>query len=761
MRVPRLSLKRARPSPITLADRARDAGHWELAARHYREALDRNPHNPPIWVQYGHVMKAWGDVAEAERAYRKAIELNPGIADPHLQHFLRKQGGTDKAIAANYQSSAVNPALPTASQLLYAAPQAPSHYIRTIHGTFLCIDKATRRVQHRSEIDETGLPLLYFELEPETKYGFFTTTAPLDRFLCADVVALGGVLPIRRIQYSAKAVAFQHVLYNTFVSAWVDEQSSTNVVWRDEALGWEKFSLHRARCEPFPECYALATAIASLLRGPLSPLFCADEILSCRGADQDALLALCFDRLDMDSFVALVDTIRARLTCHPSSDGLLRRLTELRAASTGDKPFVPECLLQPEDGESKFWVGRVLPDLMAWHRDRNSFIGCDNHVRLDTDLDFLDRLENGLSLGSPGRLYNFLTRFTTEPTQKICAVATARNEGVYLLEWLAYHKSIGVETFFIYSNNNDDGSDALLRRLSEAGAIHWLESIMGDEAAPQYKHYNHALNVLPQILDYQWSIFLDIDEFFVADPHRFVGLTDYIDWQERQPVDAIGFNWVWISSTGSDRWSPDFVRSRFRHRYIGESPFLQQRQGGPDRHIKSIFRPRRFLYCQPHFPVTDWRVTVAVRDSSAYSHLNYYGGEGIEPALLLHPKAEAAWVNHYFYKSAEEFVWKRWRGSGNHKVSSILTPFWMAVFASQKSSSELVYDDRILRCGGAGFQHCYEALLGINGIPEILEEVRYTFCAELKRMKTQLLNDPAFLDHGDELVQSFLNFLRS
>ena len=740
---------RGRPSPITLADLARDVGQWEMAAGHYREALARNPHNPPIWVQYGHVMKQGGHGAEAERAYQKAIELDPGIADPHLQHFLRKQGGTDKAIAANYQSSAVNPALPTASQLLYAAPQAPSHYIRTIHGTFLCIDKATRRVQHRSEIDETGLPLLYFELEPETKYGFFTTTAPLDRFLCADVVALGGVLPIRRIQYSAKAVAFQHVLYNTFVSAWVDEQSSTNVVWRDEALGWEKFSLHRARCEPFPECYALATAIASLLRGPLSPLFCADEILSCRGADQDALLALCFDRLDMDSFVALVDTIRARLTCHPSSDGLLRRLTELRAASTGDKPFVPECLLQPEDGESKFWVGRVLPDLMAWHRDRNLFLGPDHHVRLDTDLNFLQRLERGVSIESTGRLYNFLTRYTTEPSRGVCVVATARNEGVYLLEWLAYHRSIGVETFFIYSNDNNDGSDALLKRLAEAGAIYWLESITDYETVPQQKAYNHALNVLPQILDYRWALFIDLDEFLVIDPDRFTGLLEYVAWQEQQhPVDAIAFNWTFISSAGQNKWSPDFLRSRFTHRC-----------GGPNIHIKSIFRPQRFVSCQPHFPITDWRVPIAMRDSLGYPHLNYYGGEGIEPAFSRHPTAEAAWINHYFFKSAEEFIWKRSRSAGDTTLPNLLTPDQLRAFASQHWSPDLEYDDRILRCGGAGFQDCYDALLTINGIPEILEEVRSAFCTELKRLKTQLLNDPALLDHGDELVQGFLRCL--
>jgi hypothetical protein len=441
-----------------------------------------------------------------------------------------------------------------------------------------------------------------------------------------------------------------------------------------------------------------------------------------------------------------------------AGDGLLRRFVELRAASRSDDPFVPECLLQPDDEESAFWVERALPDLMAWRRDRDRFVGPNHHVRLDTDLDFLDGLfhqyrmsgEPRLSLKSAGRVYNFLARFATAPRRGICIVATARNEGVYLLEWLAYHKSIGVEAFFLYSNNNDDGSDELLRRLSKAGAINWLENIVGEETSPQFKAYNHALNVLPQVLDFRWAIFIDLDEFLVVDPDRFTGLDDYVTWQEQQPVDAIGFNWANIGSSGLNKWSPEFLRNRFT-----------QRVGGPDKHIKSMLRPQRFLYCRVHYPVADWRIPVVMRDSSGYPDLNYYGGVGDERAFSLHPKAEAAWVNHYCTKSAEEFVWRRWRNVGSEKISkSLLTPNWLRAFAAQHWLTDLVHDDRILRCGH-GFQECYDALISIAGVPTILEEVHDTFCVKLKSIKNQLLNDPSFINSSDELVQSFLNCLRT
>jgi len=684
-------------------------------------------------------MKEAGHVGQAERAYRKAIALDPDAADPHLQlgNALKIQGRSDEAAAAYRQALTRDP-----------APRAPfshhHHYIRTTHGTFLCIDTATGRIQHRSEIDESALPLLYFELESETKYGFLTPAGSLDRFLCGDVVALGGILPVRRIQLSAKAIALQHVLRNTFVSACADDQSSNNVAYRDEALEWEKFSLHRVRWQLPQQRSRLAAALKSLLAEPPSVASHAAAIVSAHWSDQDALLALCFDRLTVDDFVALLDTIRAQMHDLPLSGRMLRRLLELRAASSSDNPFVPECLLQPGDAESEFWVGRILPDLMSWRRDRNRFLGPNRHVRLDTDLDFLHHLEPRISVGSAGRLCNFLARFTTEPSRGICAVATARNEGVYLLEWLAYHKSIGIETFFIYSNDNDDGSDALLRRLSEAGVIHWLENIVGVDTVPQQKAFNHALNALPQVLDYKWALFIDLDEFLVIDPDRFKGLADYVAWQEQEVLDAVAFSWVQMSSSGLNKWSPEFVRSRFTQRFTL-----------PDQHIKSLFRPQRFLYCQPHYPITDWRVPVAIRDSSGYPHLNYYGDQ---PWFLLHPKAEVAWVNHYCFKSAEEYVWRRWRGSGNHKVGAeLLTPAWLRVFASQHRSTDVVDDNRILRCD-EGFDECYDALLKISGVSDILERVRDNFLGNLKRIIGDLLRDPAF-NLPDELVQAFFKCL--
>ena len=113
LKAPRSEPKNIGERLVFRADRARDSRDWIAAAQYYREALDEEPVNAPIWVQYGHALKEAGDVGAAESAYRKALELDAGVADTHLQlgHALKLQGRKIEAGAAYLRSLALDPAL--------------------------------------------------------------------------------------------------------------------------------------------------------------------------------------------------------------------------------------------------------------------------------------------------------------------------------------------------------------------------------------------------------------------------------------------------------------------------------------------------------------------------------------------------------------------------------------------------------------------------------------------------------------------------
>jgi tetratricopeptide (TPR) repeat protein len=118
--MPLFSRNGRQPSVISRADRAREAGQWQVAAGFYRMALDRKPRNPPIWVQYGHALKECGSPAEAEGAYRTAIRFEPDDADAHLHlgHVLKLQGKTAEAQAAYQRALALDGSLTEAAREL-------------------------------------------------------------------------------------------------------------------------------------------------------------------------------------------------------------------------------------------------------------------------------------------------------------------------------------------------------------------------------------------------------------------------------------------------------------------------------------------------------------------------------------------------------------------------------------------------------------------------------------------------------------------
>jgi Glycosyl transferase family 2 len=95
---------------------------------------------------------------------------------------------------------------------------------------------------------------------------------------------------------------------------------------------------------------------------------------------------------------------------------------------------------------------------------------------------------------------------------RILGILTVRNEGAFLLEWLAHHRACGFTDFLVFSNDCDDGTDAMLDRLAEMG---WLSHVRNDgphDEGPQWAALKAAdKHPLMQLAD--WVLFFDIDEF--------------------------------------------------------------------------------------------------------------------------------------------------------------------------------------------------------------------------------------------------------
>lgn len=94
---------------------------------------------------------------------------------------------------------------------------------------------------------------------------------------------------------------------------------------------------------------------------------------------------------------------------------------------------------------------------------------------------------------------------------RITAVTCVKNEGPFVIEWIAYHRLIGVTDFLFYSNDCTDATDLLLDRLADHGLLTHLPNPATNRA-----YQMQALRAAkghPLVRNADWVWIADVDEF--------------------------------------------------------------------------------------------------------------------------------------------------------------------------------------------------------------------------------------------------------
>ncbi|MDE3121148.1 MAG: glycosyltransferase family 2 protein [Paracoccaceae bacterium] len=91
-------------------------------------------------------------------------------------------------------------------------------------------------------------------------------------------------------------------------------------------------------------------------------------------------------------------------------------------------------------------------------------------------------------------------------------VTTVKNEGAFLLEWLAHHRAAGFTDFLVFSNDCADGTDAMLDRLAAMG---WLCHVPNPGPWPEGPQWAalKAADGHPAVKAADWVLVSDVDEF--------------------------------------------------------------------------------------------------------------------------------------------------------------------------------------------------------------------------------------------------------
>ncbi|MFP7569480.1 glycosyltransferase family 2 protein [Marivita sp. S2033] len=92
-------------------------------------------------------------------------------------------------------------------------------------------------------------------------------------------------------------------------------------------------------------------------------------------------------------------------------------------------------------------------------------------------------------------------------------VTTMKNEGPFILEWLAYHRAIGFDDILVYTNDCTDGTDTMLKMLQEKGLVQHRENPFRDSGLKPQHAALQASEDEPVIKTAKWVTCIDVDEF--------------------------------------------------------------------------------------------------------------------------------------------------------------------------------------------------------------------------------------------------------
>ena len=76
--------------------------------------------------------------------------------------------------------------------------------------------------------------------------------------------------------------------------------------------------------------------------------------------------------------------------------------------------------------------------------------------------------------------------------RSVTLVTMMKNEGPFILDWLAHHRVVGVERFLVYTNDCGDGTERLLDLLSDAGVERRDNPYRATGGVPQHAARNSA-----------------------------------------------------------------------------------------------------------------------------------------------------------------------------------------------------------------------------------------------------------------------------
>lgn len=283
---------------------------------------------------------------------------------------------------------------------------------------------------------------------------------------------------------------------------------------------------------------------------------------------------------------------------------------------------------------------------------------------------------------------DFAVKRHVSPHGQVTAVSMMKDEGPFVIEWVAHHLAIGFTDLVVYTNDCSDGTDDMLIRLEELGLCHHRRNVIPEGIRPQPSALNYAQEE-PVVGLSDWVMVFDADEF-LSIRHGDGSLDGMISAAVAQGANGIVVTWRIFGSGGVVDWS----RAPVTEQYLLAAPQSWNKGWGvktlfkfdPDHWKLGIHRPKM----KSKWIKTDFPDTVKWLNGSGREMEDYFKFRGWR-SITRTVGYDWVQLNHYAVKSVDSYAIRKMRGNVNNKKDKYNSDYW-----SLQDRNE-VRDDTMLR----------------------------------------------------------------
>jgi len=230
----------------------------------------------------------------------------------------------------------------------------------------------------------------------------------------------------------------------------------------------------------------------------------------------------------------------------------------------------------------------------------------------------------------------------------LCCIA--KNENLYIREFIEHYKSLNFNHIFIYDNNDelDERFEDVINDYIESGYVTIID--YRDQKKAQIKAYQECYETYKN--EYDWIAFFDCDEFLVLNNYRTI--QEYLDREVFNKISIIRVNFMIYSDSGNYQYYDAPLKERFTIPAKTPKTFYKNCEA------KSIIRciEKEMIWYKtpyevPNCPFIGWGEYGCLNNGTfCFPYNNFLHIINYDECYLI----------HYMYKSIDEYINKIKRG---------------------------------------------------------------------------------------------------